>query len=119
MNKIVETVISALVVVVLIAFLIHEPLLMPMGVQMFMIVVASILFLALVAFLYKEEARDEREKMHKLAAGRFSFIIGSSFLLAGIGFGIFKHNIDPFLPATLVAMIISKVAYRRYSERNK
>lgn len=119
MNKFTETLISTLVVLILIAFLIHEPLLMPMGVQMLMIVTASILFLALVAFLFKEEARDEREKLHKLAAGRFSFIVGSSFLLLGIGLGVLKHDIDPFLPITLVAMIISKVVYRRYSERNK
>ena len=119
MNKVTESLISAFVVLILIAFLIHEPLLMPMGVQMLMIVAASILFLALVAFLFKEEARDEREKLHKLAAGRFSFIVGSSFLLFGIGLGVLKHDIDPFLPITLVAMIISKVIYRRYSERNK
>ena len=119
MNKIIETLISALVVLISIAFLIHEPLLMPMGIQMLMIVTVSILFLALAAFFFKEEARDEREKLHKLAAGRFSFVVGSLFLLLGIVFGILKHDIDPFLPITLVAMIISKVVYRRYSERNR
>src|SRR3989344_1339152 len=116
MNRLSEIAISVSVVLILCAFLLNEQFLMPMGMQMFLIVALLILFLALIAFLFKENSRDERELIHTFAAGRISFIAGSITLIGGMIYGIFQHDIDLFLPITLVVMILSKVLYRMYSD---
>lgn len=119
MNRYKEILISIVTVVILLGFLFHEPFLMPMGIQMLLIVLASVLYLGLVAFLFKENPRDERERFHLFEAGRFSFLVGAVFLLLGIGWGISRHDVDSFLPITLIAMILSKILYRFYTEKRK
>lgn len=119
MKNIKEIIITTFTVIILLAFLVHEPLLMPMGVQMFLIVAVCILYLGIVAFFFKENPKDERERIHHFEAGRFSFLVGSFFLLLGIAFGVLRHDVNPFLPITLIAMILSKIFHRYYAEKVK
>lgn len=119
MKNLNEITITVFTVIILLAFLVHEPLLMPMGVQMFLIVIMCIFYLGLVAFFFKENPRDERERTHGFEAGRFSFLVGSVFLLIGIAVGVLRHDVNPFLPITLIAMILSKIFYRLYSDKKK
>jgi len=119
MKNIKEIIITTFTVIILLAFLVHEPLLMPMGVQMFLIATVCVLYLGLVAFFFKENPRDERESIHHFEAGRFSFLVGSFFLLFGMAIGVLKHDVNPFLPITLIAMILSKIFYRYHAEKVK
>lgn len=119
MKKFKELIISGVTIFVLLAFLFHEPFLMPMGIQMLLITTASVLFLALATLLFRENPKDEREKINSFGAGRFSFLIGSVVLLTGIVHGIINHNINPYLPLTLALMLLSKIIYALYSDWKK
>ena len=90
--------------------------LMPKSFDMMLLVGLVIVFLASTLFLWKERVRDERDNIHRLNAGRFSFFIGSFVLIAGIIVQTVRHDIDPWLIYGLIAMISGKIASRIYSE---
>jgi amino acid transporter len=62
-----------------------------------------------------EKAHDERELDHYNRAGRFGYTLGIIVLLAGITWQTVYMPYDPWLLATLIAMIIGKVGSRIYS----
>lgn len=111
-----EVVVTLALVSILIAFLYIEPLIMPMTVEMIVIVGIVILFLILIALIWKEKAQDERESQHRSQAGRISFFVGSSILVIGVISQIRTHEIDPWLIYTLVGMVLAKVMSRMYSQ---
>ena len=51
-------------------------------------------------------------------ASRAAYLVGSSLLIVGIVHGAWKDELDLWLIATLVAMILTKLAARFYSDRN-
>ena len=68
-----------------------------------------VLFSIFAVFVWKEHAVDEREQLHKLLAGRTAFLIGSGLLSIAILYQSLAHTFDPWLPATLGAMILTKL----------
>ncbi len=84
---------------------------------------SSVILLALIAafvsfavFIWKEEARDEREDHHRLTAGRNGFLVGAGLLVAGIILQTLRHQVDSWLILTLVGMVITKVVTRLYQQ---
>ena len=113
-NFVVETVISLILIVILMTFAGPTKLAMPESTAMFLTIGLIIIFLVFAGLIWKEKARDEREEYHRSHAGRVSFLVGSSILIAAIVVQGFNHNIDPWLVYTLAGMILSKTATRIY-----
>lgn len=74
-----------------------------------------ILFCIFASFIWKENARDERENLHKMIAGRIAFLAGSAVLVIGIVLQSLSHQLDVWLVITLVVMILAKAAGLIYS----
>ncbi|PIQ68066.1 MAG: hypothetical protein COV91_06085 [Candidatus Taylorbacteria bacterium CG11_big_fil_rev_8_21_14_0_20_46_11] len=77
----------------------------------YMCVVGAVLVLfgVFALFVWKEKARDEREESHALFAGRTAYLLGGLTLVVGIVVQSFAHAIDPWLPSTLLVMILGKM----------
>lgn len=111
-----EIVISLLLIILLMLLLGPSMFLMPNSIDMMILVVLVIVFFVFSLFLWKERVLDERDNLHRLNAGRFSFFIGSFVLIAGIIVQTLRHDIDPWLIYGLIAMIVGKIASRIWSE---
>lgn len=107
---------SLILVVILAVFLTPTKLLMPNSGDLMLAVLMVLCFFVFSAFIWKERSSDERENLHRLNAGRVSFLVGTSALVLGILLQSFRHDIDPWLIYTLVAMILAKVVSRVYSQ---
>ena len=64
-------------------------------------------------FIFREQPRDEREAHQALMGGQASYMIGAGILLIGIVVESFAHNLDPYLPITLAAMVLAKLLSTR------
>lgn len=99
------------VILVALVLLLTSPmdLLMPMSGASMLILTIIIVFFLYASFVWKEHTRDEREELHTLIAGRIAYLSGAGFLLAGILVQSRSHNVDPWLVAALISMIVSKL----------
>lgn len=108
---------SALALLIILIFVSNtEKLLMPEDFDMMLVLGLIISFLIFAATIWKERAADERENMHRLNAGRISFLVGSVVLVIGITIQAMNHNIDPWLVYALIAMVASKLTSRLLSQ---
>ncbi len=89
---------------------------MPKDIDMMLVLGLIVSFLVFSATIWKEHAADERENLHRLNAGRISFLVGSVVLVMGIASQAMSHNIDPWLVYALIAMVGSKLASRIFSQ---
>jgi heme/copper-type cytochrome/quinol oxidase subunit 2 len=104
---------------ILLAALCFQPLQtiwMPMMASSFVLVAFVAVFVSFAVFIWKEEARDERENQHRLTAGRNGFLVGAGLLVAGIILQTVRHELDSWLVVTLIGMVISKLATRWYTQ---
>jgi|SRR3989344_1595332 len=77
--------------------------------MMMVLVILVIIFSLFSGFVWKESARDEREDLHRLLAGRFAFLAGSAVLVIGIIIQTVNHTLDFWLVLTLSVMLVSKM----------
>jgi len=110
-----EVWVAILLIVVLLGFCRFSVLSMPMRVEMVLIVSLISVVLAFLGLVWREKSKDERENLHRLQAGRLSFLVGTIVLTTGIIVQSLNHEIDHWLVATLVVMILSKIGSRVYS----
>ncbi|MDP3964978.1 MAG: hypothetical protein Q8Q20_05005 [bacterium] len=114
-KTIVEIFATAILIVLLVAFLNPTQLLMPTTTETMLVVGIILFFLIFASLVWNERARDERDALHRMRAGRVSFLIGASGLVLGIVVQGFDHAIDPWLIGVLIAMVVSKIIARLYS----
>ncbi len=69
------------------------------------------------AFVMLEGAVDEREELHRYQSGRNAFLLGALTLTVGIVYQGVTDQVDVWLVAALLLMIVGKIASRIYSER--
>lgn len=113
---IIEISTSSILIIILLLFLTPSELLMPQGVEMMLILLLILVFLVFSSVVWKEQAADERENMHRLNAGRVSFLVGSLVILIGVVVQAFSHDIDQWLVIALIAMVLSKIISRLISQ---
>lgn len=83
----------------------------------------TVLFIAVVflgvwtGFIMKEEARDEREALHRMHSGRVAYLSGLFVLTAALVVQGFAHDVDPWIAAALWVMVVSKLIARLYFEK--
>ncbi len=111
--------ISAVLVLVVLLVLLVNPydIWMPTMMNVMIITLLLVVFGLFASVILREGARDEREGVHRSLAGRYAFLVGSLILIGGISYQSFTHSLDIWLPVTLVAMILTKIATHFYSDR--
>ncbi len=108
------------VLLILLAALCLQPLQttwMPTMASSFILVTLLAVFILFAVYIWKEEARDEREDQHRLTAGRNGFLVGAGLLVAGIILQTVRHQLDSWLILTLVGMVVTKLITRWYYQR--
>ena len=111
-----ELIISVILIILLVLILNPYHFWMPNMVYMAILAITVAVFGVFASFVFHEQIKDEREGAHRMLAGRIAFLAGSTTLIIGIIFQVLENNIDSWLIATLVIMILAKVATLLYSE---
>ena len=70
-------------------------------------------------FVWKEQARDEREQLHSMLAGKYAFLAGALIIVIGIVVQSYSHTVDAWLVLALGAMVLTKLAGIMWAERKK
>lgn len=109
-----EITISLILVLVLIFIINPLDFFMPSTLQMCIAGLAVVLFGLFASYVVKEKSIDEREDSLRSSAGRNAFLVGSGFLMVGIVAGVYKHDLDVWLPISLVSMVVAKL-YTRFN----
>jgi len=89
---------------------------MPSNLVMMVATGLAVVFAIYASFSWRERAQDERDAIHRMLSGRIAFLAGSGLLSVGIIVQGFKHEIDPWLVASLSGMVIAKIAGRWWAE---
>ena len=111
---------AATAVVLLAVFLLNPlDIWMPTMAVVCAVALALVAVAALAALVLAERAADEREEAHRMHAGRWAFLAGTVIATAGIAVQAFSHAVDPWLVATLTAMVVVKIGSRTHSERHR
>jgi hypothetical protein len=90
---------------------------MPSMPQMVALALATAGLAAWIGFVAREQTTDEREDKHRMFAGRVAYLSGLSLLTLALVVQGFSHAIDPWVPVTLAAMVVSKLVARWYTDR--
>lgn len=77
-----------------------------------------VVFGIFAAFLLREVAVDEREEAHRSIAGRNAFLVGAAILIIAIAIQEYREQLDGWLVAALIGMVITKLVTRLWSDRN-
>lgn len=81
-----------------------------------MVVLGLIILIGVtVSFILKERGEDEREITHSLFSGKVAFLSGTSVLLVGIIKEITTRNVDFWLVAAFITMVLAKILALIYS----
>ena len=75
-----------------------------------------VIFAVFANFVWRESARDERELLHRLIAGRVAFLVGAAGLVVGVIAQALRGTVDPWLVGGLVVMVLAKIAGLVYSQ---
>lgn len=104
-----EVAVSLILIILLILFLNPLGFLMPTTLFMMIVLALIVAFIVFASFIWKEHARDEREGLHIMIAGRIAFLAGTALLVIGIIVQSFSHEIDVWLILALGTMIFAKI----------
>ncbi len=116
-NLLQEISVSVVLIVLLILFLNPFGFWMPSVLLVVMVCVLVVVFAIFASFIWRENAKDERENLHKMTAGRTAFLSGTAVLVIGIIVQSFQHKLDFWLVLTLGTMILAKIVGLIYSRR--
>jgi cobalamin synthase len=120
MSNTFKQILLSLVLIVLLALLVNPAgTFMPTPAQMFLEIGAVVVYALFVVFVWNERALDERERVHRQAAGRVAFLSGSAVLMLGIVVQSLSHALDIWLPAALAVMLVAKMLTRARVEETQ
>lgn len=117
-NNLKGTLVTLFLIIIAILLLNPFHFWMPGMMVIFLLATALVLFGLFASFILREKSIDEREDQHKALAGRNAFLVGSGILMLGIVIQGYSHNVDPWLVITLIAMVITKIVTRYWSDKN-
>ncbi len=115
-NFLQEVLVSLALIMLLVLFLEPFGFLMTNTLLMMMVVGLIIVFALFANFIWRENAKDEREILHRMFAGRVAYLAGAGMLVFGIIVQSFKHRLDSWLVFTLGLMILAKIVGIIYSK---
>ncbi len=115
-NFLQEVFVSSALVVLLVFFLNPFDFWMPNTLLMMMVAGLIVVFALFAGFVWRENARDEREALHRLMAGRIAYLAGAGGLVVGIIVQSLQHNLDGWLVVILGVMIFAKIIGVTYGQ---
>lgn len=115
-NNLKETIVGAVLLVLAVLLLNPLNFWMPDMMLVGMLGLTLGAFALFAGFVLREKVQDERELAHRMLAGRVAFLVGSALLTLGIVVQATRHEVDPWLVIALVAMVLSKLVVRIYSD---
>lgn len=89
---------------------------MPNMMHMVMLALTLVIFALFAIFILREKVQDERDAVHRMLSGRVAFLTGSALLTIGIVVQSLQDAVDVWLVIVLVAMVLSKLVTRIYSD---
>lgn len=104
-----EWTMAACIILALLALTNPLGLWMPGALELTIAMVLALLVIGFSVFFWRERPRDEREAQHGSVAGRISYLAGGLVLLVAIMVQSFMYRLDPWLPAALGAMVLTKL----------
>lgn len=116
-NNFIKEIIISLVLIIL-AILLLNPFYfwMPTMIHMTMLALTLVIFAFFAIFILREKVQDERDAVHRMLSGRVAFLTGSTLLTIGIVIQSLQGAVDVWLVVVLVAMVLSKLVTRMYSD---
>ncbi len=115
-NLKIEGVISLVLVILTVLLLNPLHFWMPNMMHMVMLTLTLVIFALFAIFILREKVQDERDAVHRMLSGRVAFLTGSTLLTIGIVVQSLEDKVDTWLVVVLVAMILSKLVTRIYSD---
>jgi nicotinamide riboside transporter PnuC len=88
-------------------------IIMPSAVEMALLLVVTVLLVGFLLLFWRENPADEREVENQASASRSAYIVGSLVLVVALVWQSFSHDVDPFIPLTLLVMIATKLVVQR------
>lgn len=118
-NNLFQAFIGGLIIMLLISL--SDPFMVVMPTPMLMpaLLLATVLVCVFAGFVLRERTGDERETLHRLAAGRVAYLAGLFVLTIGLIVEGLGHHVDFWLAIGLGTMIIAKLGARVYSDLYK
>lgn len=89
---------------------------MPNMLHMVVLALTLVIFALFAIFILREKVQDERESAHRMLSGRVAFLTGSALLTLAIVVQSLQDAVDVWLVIVLVAMVLSKLITRIYSD---
>lgn len=117
-NNVKEVIVTVCLVCISLLILNPFDFWMPSLVVMVVLAVMLLLFGIFASFILREKSLDERDTIHKSIAGRNAFLAGSTMMLIGIIIQEYSGQLDPWLVLSFLAMIVTKVVTRVWSDKN-
>ncbi len=109
-NNFLQEICISLTLIVLLILLINPfDFWMPNTFLMMIVVGLVVVFTFFAFFIWRENAKDERDALHRLMAGRIAYLTGAGTLVIGITVQSLQHNIDIWLVVILGVMIFAKI----------
>jgi signal transduction histidine kinase len=91
---------------------------MPEGYVFWVLLLAAVLAGVWVGLVSFELPRDEREVVQTHMAARAAYISGVVMLTAALIYQGYYMMFNPWIPATLIVMLVVKLFARLYADRN-
>ena len=115
-NFLQEIFVSLTLIVLLVLFLNPFYFWMPNTLLIMMIAGLIVVFALFASFIWRENAQDEREALHRFMAGRIAYLAGAGLSVVGIIIQSLQHNLDGWLVGILGIMIFAKIIGLVYSK---
>ncbi len=119
MNNITQELIIAAALIVLLTLIGFPAVWMPPMAIMSVLVVLALVFIFFASLVWREQAHDEREQLHRMLADRLAFLVGSALLLAAITIQTIQHRLDVWVVFALGAMVLAKITGLLYGQYKK
>lgn len=84
--------------------------------HMLILGITLVIFAIFAIFILREKVQDEREAVHRMLSGRVAFLTGSALLTIAIAVQSLQGVVDVWLVIVLIAMVLSKLITRIYSD---
>lgn len=89
---------------------------MPDMMEMTLLLCTTVLLCIWIGFVMREKARDERELMHRMHAGRIAYLSGVGVLTLALVVQGLAHTLDPWIAVALSVMVLAKLGAHFYAD---
>mgnify|MGYP001613288823 CR=1 FL=1 len=115
-NKMIQSIGVLLFIILL--FSLSDPFMYWMPEMMTMVVLLLVTFLMCLwaGFILSEDVVDERERAHRMQAGRAAYLSGLVILTVAFVVQGFNHQIDPWVSLALGSMVLVNLIIRWYHD---